>query len=280
VTRDRERIDAFLRWVHATTSTRMEPSEYGTAFYNDDFPGRWDGNFLRVERPALATAEQLIFETDRLFDGFGHREIVIGDEAAGARLAATFGRDGWEVDRLVFMVRRRDADRASVAGAEECSFEEIRPLIVEANLHSHGTTTLESAEMLADFRGTLVDTIDARFFASRVDGELAGSCELYVHGDVAEIEDVHTLERFRGRGLARAVVGRAVLEAGDRGADLVFLFADDADWPKELYAKLGFDPESRFWQFTKPPAGESYRSTASKSRAAVPRPLRFRARCL
>ncbi len=245
--------------MHEATSTRVESSVYGTAFYNDDFPGRWDGNFLRIEQPVDASAEQLTAETDRLFEGFAHREIVILDEAAGSRLTASFGRDGWEVDRLVFMVQRREPDRESVVAAEEWTFEEIRPLTVEINLHSHGTTTLGSAEMLADFRRSLVKAVDARFFGARVDGELAGSCELYVHGDVAEIEDVHTLERFRGRGVARAVLGRAVLEARDGGADLVFLFADDADWPKELYAKLGFDPVSRFWQFTKPPEGESYR---------------------
>ena len=80
-----------------------------------------------------------------------------------------------------------------------------------------------------------------------------------MHEGVAELDDVHTLERFRGRGIARGVVGRAAREARDEGADLVFLIADDADWPKDLYAKLGFDPVGRFWQFTKPPEGESYR---------------------
>jgi hypothetical protein len=54
-------------------------------------------------------------------------------------------------------------------------------------------------------------------------------------------------------------VGRAAQEGRDGGADLVFLIADDADWPKQLYAKLGFDPLGRYWQFTRPPAGESYR---------------------
>jgi predicted GNAT family acetyltransferase len=45
---------------------------------------------------------------------------------------------------------------------------------------------------------------------------------------------VHTLERFRGRGIARAVVGRALREARRSGADRAFLIADDADRPKEL----------------------------------------------
>jgi hypothetical protein len=55
------------------------------------------------------------------------------------------------------------------------------------------------------------------------------------------------------------VVGRILREARSAGAETVFLIADDADWPKDLYRKLGFDPVGRFWQFTKPPAGESYR---------------------
>ena len=97
---DRDRIESYLGWREASTSTRIEPSPFGTALFNDDFPSYWDGNFLRVDRPGDATAEQLIEEADRLFEGFGHRTIVVPDESAGARWAATFGRDGWEVDRL------------------------------------------------------------------------------------------------------------------------------------------------------------------------------------
>ena len=41
------------------------------------------------------------------------------------------------------------------------------------------------------------------------------------------------------------------------GADLVFLVADDRDWPKQLYSKLGFDPVGRFWQFTRHPPADA-----------------------
>jgi ribosomal protein S18 acetylase RimI-like enzyme len=259
VSEDRDRIEAYLRWREESTSTRVEPSRFGTALFNDDFPSYWDGNLLRVERPIDATAEQLVGEADRLFEGFAHRAIRILDEAAGSRLAATFARPGWEVDRLVFMVHRRGSDRQSVVAVEECTFDEVYPLMLEANLHSHGGMVQEAAESNAAVRRVFVDVTGVRFFAASVDGVLAGFGELYEHDGVAELDDVHTLERFRGRGIARAVVGHAAREARERGADLVFLIADDADWPKELYAKLGFDPLSRFWQFTKPPEGESYR---------------------
>ena len=259
VSEDRDRIEGYLRWREKATSTRTEPSPFGTALFNDDFPSYWDGNFLRVDRPADATAALLIEELDRLFDGFGHRTIVVPDESSGSRWAASFGRNGWEVDRLLFMARKRDGDRESDMAVEECTFDDVYPLLLETNLSSHGGMRREAAETNAAVRRLFVDVTGARFFVARVEGVLAGFCELYVHDGVAELDDVHTLERFRRRGIARGVVGHAVREAGDAGADLVFLIADDADWPKELYAKLGFDPVGRFWQFTKPPEGESYR---------------------
>ena len=59
------------------------------------------------------------------------------------------------------------------------------------------------------------------------------------------MEAVATLPAHRGRGYASAVVLRAVEEALAAGHDLVFLTADDDDWPKELYARLGFEQIGR-----------------------------------
>jgi hypothetical protein len=48
-----------------------------------------------------------------------------------------------------------------------------------------------------------------------------------------------------------------VLAAADaaraEGADLVFLVADDEDWPKTLYARLGFDAAGPAWEFVRTP---------------------------
>jgi hypothetical protein len=41
------------------------------------------------------------------------------------------------------------------------------------------------------------------------------------------------------------------------GHELIFVVADDEDWPKDLYAKLGFDPVGKAWNFTRPPAPPS-----------------------
>jgi ribosomal protein S18 acetylase RimI-like enzyme len=252
---DLERVLRSIAWREDATSTRIERSPLGVAVFNEEFARYWDGNFLRVDRFADATLDALLDEVDRRFATFDHREIVVLDDEHGARLAAGFRDAGWEVGPLLLMTARRPSERASTVPIETWTFEQIRPLLVEGNLEAVDGMTREDAEMDAAIRRVFEERTGARFFVGLIDGRPAGYCELYVHDGVAELDNVHTLVRARGRGVASALVHHAVEEARAAGADLVFLIADDADWPKELYAKLGFDPLGRYWQFRRPPPG-------------------------
>jgi len=82
--------------------------------------------------------------------------------------------------------------------------------------------------------------------------EIVAWTDLYIGEDVAQVEDVATLEEHRGKGYATAVVLRAVDEARNAGADLVYLVADEEDWPKEWYQRLGFDTVGRIYKFIAP----------------------------
>ncbi len=243
---DLERITAFRRWTEDVTSNRIEPWRFGTALYRDDYPDRWDSNFLRVERPVGdATASELAAEADRTLEG--------------ARVATGLVELGYAADRLVYLALRRPPDREPPPlQVEEADFATVRPFIVRTNLVAHGGNPPETAEILADFREVLIERVGARFFATRIDGHIVGCCELYVGEGVAQIESVDTLEAYRNRGVARAFLAAAITAARD-AADLVFLIADAADWPQGLYGKLGFDPVGTYRQFTKPPAGDTDR---------------------
>lgn len=81
--------------------------------------------------------------------------------------------------------------------------------------------------------------VDVRFFCSFDGDEPVAACELYRRDDVAQVEDVFTLEAYRGRGHARGAVLAAVDAAA--GADLVFLFTAENETVWQLYEKLGFD---------------------------------------
>jgi hypothetical protein len=56
------------------------------------------------------------------------------------------------------------------------------------------------------------------------------------------------------------VVTTAVAAAREAGHELVFLLADDEDWPKHLYRKLGFEPVGYLWDFVREPDAGSMRS--------------------
>jgi RimJ/RimL family protein N-acetyltransferase/N-acetylglutamate synthase-like GNAT family acetyltransferase len=98
----------------------------------------------------------------------------------------------------------------------------------------------EISSLLDDAKRLIMRAVPTRFFAAFADDEIAAYCEVRSDGAVAQIEDVNTLPRFRGRGLGRTVVQHAIDEAREAN-DLVYLEALADDWPRELYAKLGFD---------------------------------------
>jgi GNAT superfamily N-acetyltransferase len=153
------------------------------------------------------------------------------------------------------MVREREPDRWNDDQAEEVDAATIGPFLVEVNREADGGAHAREAEMLANFRNVLAERGGARFFVCRRAGRIVAVSELYVVDDVAKVEAVYTLEVFRGLGLGRAVVLAGVRAALGAGCDLVFLNADDDDWPKMLYGKLGFDEVARFWSFVKASEG-------------------------
>jgi GNAT superfamily N-acetyltransferase len=133
------------------------------------------------------------------------------------------------------------------------SFEDLVPAWSEGWRTEPEVEDEEVVQQLAENRRVIMSAVDTRFFAARVDGTVASYCELYSEGSTGQIENVFTFERFRKRGLARAIVSRALDESRAAAHDLTFLLADRDDWPKELYRKLGFDEIGRMWEFLRPP---------------------------
>jgi RimJ/RimL family protein N-acetyltransferase/predicted GNAT family acetyltransferase len=138
------------------------------------------------------------------------------------------------------MAHTREPDRrVDTGGVREVAFDELVQARLEATLGEQWGDG-EIASLLDDAKRLVMRAVPTRFFAARVDGEVAAYCEVRSADGVAQIEDVNTIERFRRRGLARMVVQHA-LEEAQRANDIVYLEALADDWPRELYAKLGFE---------------------------------------
>jgi GNAT superfamily N-acetyltransferase len=253
---DFARTVAFERWYCERTAGRVEAVPLGVLITNDTFPTRFDSNFLWTgSLPRDVRAEDLHAEADRGLTAFAHRQILVNDDEVGLRLRPGLAELGYaEADRLVVMAQRRAPDHVPERLADEVSIEEVRGLFVEVARRAETGGDRDYPRVAAEWGAHLARTIGARTFAVRVDGTLGGSADLYQDGAVAMVEDVATLEEYRGHGIARACVLAAVGAAREGGADLVFLHALAEDWPRHLYAKLGFDPIGHVWSFTKRPA--------------------------
>lgn len=246
-----ERVQRFEREIEMAGSETVD-SPFGVAVLERSLPRRHDSNYLLIERlPLGAGAPELADEAERILGGAGltHRAVFTFDAALGERLEPEFRELGWNIRRHIWMVQLREPERTGdLSIVEEVDEADLRPART-AEIVRYPWGTEEVAKQLLDAKLLLGQRAKTRFFAVRVDGEIVSWADLYVAQGIAQVEDVATKEEHRGKGYASAVVLRAAEEGRAAGADLVFLVADGDDWPKELYARLGFDTIGRLTKF-------------------------------
>jgi ribosomal protein S18 acetylase RimI-like enzyme len=221
--------------------------EYGTALYNDELRRVYDTNFVRFERGfEELTGDVVETLADELQATLLHRKVMIPDEAAGGRVAEELKERGWRYYMLVTMAYRGEEPLV------ERTAEQVDPVELRAARHralDDGRRDAEARRQIVAFTELMADVGSTRLFAARGDrGEIGSFCALFQEDGVAQIDEVTTVEQYRRRGLARAVVQGALRASLDASASLTFLVADEGDWPKEWYSRLGFEPIGRRYE--------------------------------
>jgi ribosomal protein S18 acetylase RimI-like enzyme len=247
-----ERIHAFMRRSEEGVCDEVAATEHGTALMSPSLPLVWQVNAIRVEA-ADVQAEDLMVEADVVQAGLGHRKLLTHDAELGVRLAPAFDRAGWNVFRVLIMLRRRPPDRSSEPGAgAEVSRELGAATLAAFRREQPFGWQAEAVRQLAEMDRRYDDVLAARDFGSPPD-DPACACRLYMHDGLAQVDEVGTLKARRRRGHARAAVAAAADAAGERGCEGVFMVTDAADWPQELYRRLGFDEIGFTYEFLKVP---------------------------
>jgi ribosomal protein S18 acetylase RimI-like enzyme len=244
------RAIAFQRGIDAQLAERSVWTKHGVAHFCDTLPRVWDRNFLAVDLDAAVTAAELALEAEAVQapTRLGHRKVSV-DHELGGRLAADFARRGWTVHEYLVMPLVRELADIDVAATSEASAEELIP-VWRQGIRSE-TPDDETVRQLLEAQIRRRDAVDVRYFAARVDGQLAAYCELFIGDRVGQVESVMCLEQFRRQGLGKAVTARAAAESQAAGHELTFLIADAADWPKNLYRRLGFAEGASIWSFVR-----------------------------
>jgi GNAT superfamily N-acetyltransferase len=247
-----ERIHRYFRYAEEGVCDEVAKTPHGTALLTPSLPLVWQVNAIRIEDPD-AEADVLAAEADEVQAAFAHRKLVVHDEAPGARLAPGFEKLGWNVFRVLIMLRRRPPDRPPEPGAGgEVSRDVGAATLAAFRREQPFGWQKEAVRQLAEMDSRFDHLLAARDFVAPLE-DPACACRLYVHDGLAQVDEVGTLQARRRRGHARAAVAAAADTAQAEGADQVLIVTDAADWPQELYRRLGFDEIGATYEFLKIP---------------------------
>ncbi len=251
-----ERIVGYLRQTEEAIVDEVRPMRHATALLTPTLPLVWQLNAVRVEDGGAGTP-QLIAAADEALRDSSHRKLVVHDQELGMRLAPALSREGWNVYRLLVMVRDHSPERTAPpgAGAEVDRASGARALAAFRREQPFGWQE-EAVQQLTAMDERYGRALRARDFASPPQ-DPAASCRLYTADGLAQVDEVGTVERRRGQGHASAAVLAAVDTARAERCDPIFLLTDAADWPQHLYERLGFSPIGQLYEFLKLPLGIS-----------------------
>jgi GNAT superfamily N-acetyltransferase len=176
--------------------------------------------------------------------------LYLTEQVGGQELSAAFRAAGWRVWVEVHCVMSGVPDREVDTSAVIEPLEEESLALIEQWAREDKTLHLSPdgvSQLVEASRRTWALRGARRFGVRGPEGKLLGSTVLFSDGVVAQVEDVYVVPEARGRGFGRAMVTAAAALARQNGHRLTFIVADDEDWPKQLYAKLGFAPAARSW---------------------------------
>lgn len=246
----RRQIQDFERESLARAADEMSSTPEGWVALTPSLPAVWDLNHVGVSRPIGSDEAHALLEEHMA--EMPYRHLVIEDEPSGELLAAELIPAGWKADRHVFMALAgapdRKLDRSAVVAADEEDALGLMAAWTAGDEDLRGSPAAHRQVLEATRRMWRARNA-RRYGVLGDDGALAGMTMLYSDGAVAQVEDVYLDPSVRGRGLGRALVTHASVEALDAGHELVFIAGDAEDWPKDLYAQVGFEPVYHVWVF-------------------------------
>ena len=249
-----DRASAFHTRAVQLVADAVREIDAGWIVLTPSLPEVWSLNQLRLAKPldfgaALELAEEHL-------SSLPYRHLVAESDELGEALAPALRLEGFRLEREVVMAMpgrsQRDSSHRQAAAVVEPS-EQAMIELERRWLSEDPRTTPEGVEQLIEAARREGRAWGERRFGIRGDdGSLVAITKLRSDGRTAQVEDVYTAPDARGRGFATTLVAHAVRVAQTSGHELIFIVADDCDWPKHLYARLGFEPVGRRWAFHRP----------------------------
>ena len=247
-------------WIAAMrVHARFRETSWGAASADPRWPDVWDANVASVLRPAerLSLREvRSVLEPMLEESGASAERIEFLDAGAGSPALRELEGSGAEVDADVVMLRegppRPDDGEPPAPAVEVAAPDDAFWSFYRSVPAFYGDLPDRVLDQMLDRARRLYVPMGLRCFLTTMDGEPAGLASVLVVEDMGYIDNVVTVERHRGRGIASSGVGACLRAAADAGARSVFLLAEEGGAPERLYWRLGFRVVAASRSFVRP----------------------------
>ncbi len=259
----RRRIDEVLEWTARSLADEFREVNGGWVVRSRSLPLVHSLNRLQVKQPV--DPKEVLRLADEHAADLAYRHIEVDDAQTAASLQHSLfsSGPGWRLDREVFMVLDAPTASARAGVGADPDGEGTAVLTAPVRLDDDEADRLMRqwfAEEHLDSDPDVVDQVSEyslregglwkeQVLGVREEGQAVALTKSRARGSVGWVEDVYTAPAARRKGYARLLVGHAADAARVAGRDLTFIIADDNDWPKRLYADLGFRPVGLTWTF-------------------------------
>jgi N-acetylglutamate synthase-like GNAT family acetyltransferase len=229
----------------ALTADHVHPVDAGWVIRTPSLPVVWTLNQLRLGRRFDFSEVLTLAET--FLGDLPFRHVVLEGDAVGRPLEDRFERAGWRREReLVMALSAEPPPPSATTVVIEPTEEEALGLMARWLVEERPQLEPGPLHQLVEFNRREGRARQVRHFGvADGDGTVVAITMLYSDGVSAQVENVYTVPQHRNRGFARTLVTHAASAARSGGHELVFIVADDDDWPKQLYSRAGFTPVER-----------------------------------
>jgi ribosomal protein S18 acetylase RimI-like enzyme len=147
----------------------------------------------------------------------------------------------------LYLLLRDDAP--AIATNRDVAIKTVGPDDVRAFAQIHGGSDRWARKLSLGSTMEGIHEPGNTFYLGIIDGEPAGSGHLLIDGKTAAIYALATLRAHRGKGIATAIVARAIADARAADCDCISISTDLSNPARSIYEGVGFAPffESALW---------------------------------
>ncbi|PLT29949.1 GNAT family N-acetyltransferase [Peribacillus deserti] len=235
-------LELDFRYLESFTNRR--DTEWGTFFYNVDQPDYYDANHAHIHKNYI-DSKKVIEETIDFYHRISiiPRFYIYGLDQKQEFIAA-LKEQNFGYEELISPVQLWDNKLHNKKKREQVTIEEVNDLNFAEAWNIERSIPELGGEVRGDAFVEEYKCEEYTHYLLRYNGTACSTACIFEHDNQARMENVATLEEFRGRGLIGDLIGYIQEEVSRRGLTHLWVFPI-SEAVEKVYCKNGFETIAR-----------------------------------